>query len=120
MNFAKLGINSKVISIVSVNTSDCQDADGNVNEEVGKQFLENLTNYPNWIMVKDTHNNVSIGATYLEDEDTFKAKKPNASWGYNSATNEWEAPVARPEGAENWDEANQVWKTYNTETQTWS
>ena len=120
MNFAKLGINSKVISIVSVNISDCQDADGNVNEEVGKQFLENLTNYPNWIMVKDTHNNVSIGATYLEDEDTFKGKKPFASWTYNSSSNQWEAPVAKPDDAEKWDEDNQAWLTWNTETETWS
>jgi hypothetical protein len=120
MNFAKIGFNSKVIAMVSVDTSDCQDADSNVSEEVGKQFLENLTNYPNWLMVKDTHTNVGIGSTYLEDQDVFKAKKPFASWTYNSSSNEWEAPVNRPEGAEKWNEDNQTWLTWNTETETWS
>mgnify|MGYP001185417115 CR=1 FL=1 len=120
MKFVKLGFNSKVISIISVNNSDCQDADGNISEVVGKQFLEHLTNYPNWVMIKDTHNGYSIGSTYFEDEDVFKPKKPFASWTYNSSSNEWEAPVTRPDGAEKWDEDNQTWLSWNTETEVWS
>lgn len=110
MKFAKLGFNAKVISIISVNNSDCQDADGNISEVVGKQFLERLTNYPNWVMVKDTHNTVGIGHTYLEDEDVFKPKQPYPSWTYNSATNQWEAPVARQNADDDvWNEETQSW-----------
>jgi len=109
MKFAKLGFNSKVIAIIAVNTSDCQDASGNVSEIVGKQFLESLTNYPNWVMVKDTHNTFGIGHTYLEDEDVFKPKKPFDTWTYNSTDNVWEAPVAREDNQDYWNDATQSW-----------
>ena len=109
MNFAKLGINSKVTQVIAVNDSDCHDAEGNVDAEIGRQFLENLTGYPNWVMIKDTHETWGIGSTYLEDEDIFKPKQPYPSWSYNSATNKWEAPVPRPEDKDVWDEDNQTW-----------
>ena len=121
IQFAKLGFNAKVISIISVNNSDCQDADGNISEAVGKQFLERLTNYPNWVMVKDTHNTVGIGHTYLEDEDVFKPKpRQYASWIYNSTTNEYEPPIASVDGQDKWDEENQKWLSWDEATNTWS
>lgn len=109
MNFAKLGINSKVTQVIAVNDIDCHDAEGNIDAEIGRQFLENLTGYPNWVMIKDTHETWGIGSTYLEDEDIFKPKQPYPSWSYNNATNKWEAPVSRPEDKDVWDEDNQTW-----------
>jgi len=109
MKFAKLGFNSKVINVISVNDSDCYDAQNNIDAEIGRQYLENLTNYPNWVMIKDTHNTWGIGHTYLEDEDVFKPKQPYPSWTYNSATNVWEAPVVRPTDRDVWDESTQSW-----------
>ena len=50
----------------------------------------------------------------------FKGKKPFSSWTYNSSLNQWEAPVAKPDDAEKWDEDNQTWLTWNTETEVWS
>ena len=47
-HYAKLGINSKVIAVHVVADKDCQNADGIEDEEVGRQFLENIHNWPLW------------------------------------------------------------------------
>ena len=47
-HYAKLGINSKVINVEVVANSDCQNADGVEDEEVGRQFLERIHNWPLW------------------------------------------------------------------------
>ena len=43
-HFAKLGINSKVMSVEVVADKDCKNADGVEDEEVGRQFLERIHN----------------------------------------------------------------------------
>ena len=48
-HYAKLGINSKVIAVHVVADKDCQNADGIEDEEVGRQFLERIHNYPLWV-----------------------------------------------------------------------
>ena len=45
-HYAKLGINNKVIAVHVVADKDCQNADGIEDEEVGRQFLERIHNYP--------------------------------------------------------------------------
>ena len=57
-HYAKLGINSKVIAVNVVNDSDCLNADGIEDEEVGRQFLERIHNWPLW---KKTSYNTSRG-----------------------------------------------------------
>ena len=47
-HYAKLGINSKVIAVHVVADKDWQNADGIEDEEVGRQFLENIHNWPLW------------------------------------------------------------------------
>ena len=47
-HFAKLGLNSKVISVVVVADEDCQNGDGLEDETVGIQFLERLFGWPLW------------------------------------------------------------------------
>ena len=41
-HYAKLGANNKVIGVHVVNDSDCQNASGVEDEEVGRQFLERI------------------------------------------------------------------------------
>ena len=41
-HYAKLGANNKVIAVHVVADSDCQNADGIEDEEVGRQFLERI------------------------------------------------------------------------------
>ena len=131
-HYAKLGINSKVINVEVVADKDCRNADGIEDEEVGRQFLERIHNWPLW---KRTSYNTSggqhklggtpfrgnyagIGMTYDEDNDIFIAKKPYASWVLNTAEARWQSPIGdAPELSDaektthryDWDEANGSW-----------
>ena len=113
-HYAKLGINSKVIAVHVVADKDCKNADGIEYEEVGRQILENIFNWPLW---KKTSYNTSrnkhtsgddskafrgnyagIGMIYDEDNNIFITKKPYPSWVLDTATASWESPIgAAPE-----------------------
>ena len=133
-HYAKLGINSKVISVEVVANSDCENADGVEDEEVGRQFLERIHNWPLW---KKTSYNTSgnkhksgddskafrgnyagIGYTYDEDNDIFMPTKPYTSWVLNTAEARWQSPIGdAPELSEDekethrydWNESGQSW-----------
>jgi len=108
-HFAKLGANNKVIAVHVVNNSDCLNADGVEDEEVGRQFLERIHHWPLWKKTSyNTHNNThnsgdnskalrgnyaGIGMTYDEDNDIFIPKKPYASWVLNTSEARWQSPV---------------------------
>ena len=133
-HYAKLGINSKVIAVHVVADKDCQNADGIEDEEVGRQFLENIHNWPLW--KKTSYNTLAnkhssgddskalrgnyagIGMIYDEDNDIFINKKPYASWVLDVPTASWKSPIGdAPELEEaerlthryEWDEANGSW-----------
>ena len=143
-HFAKIGLNNKVIEVVSVDNSVLLDADGVESEVNGIQFLKELTHWPIWKQtsyntLNGEHklggtpirkNYAGIGQTYDEDKDAFIPPKPKAypSWVLNETTCKWEPPIEKPSGetAENrhiWDEENQQWNqqsfTYNETTQRW-
>ena len=108
-HYAKLGANNKVIAVHVVNDSDCQNASGVEDEEVGRQFLERIHSWPLWKKTSyntshNTHksgdnskavrgNYAGIGMTYDEDNDIFISKKPYASWTLNVAEARWQSPV---------------------------
>ena len=73
--FCKIGFNAKVLNTIEVSDADCQDADGNIDQETGRQFLEAMTNYPNWIL-EPTGLKVraSKGSTWDEDQECFIPK----------------------------------------------
>ena len=132
-HFAKLGINSKVIAVHVVDNKDCQNADGIEDEEVGRQFLERIHNYPLWKQTSyntknNTHssgdnskalrgNYASIGMTYDEDNDIFLPKKPHASWVLNISEARWQSPIGDDPGDADesageyyeWNESEQSW-----------
>ena len=103
-HYAKLGINSKVIGVEVVANTDCQNADGIEDEEVGRQFLQRIHNWPLWKKTSyNTYggqhrdggtplrgNYAGIGMTYDEDNDMFLPKKPHASWVLNVAEARWQ------------------------------
>ena len=129
-SFAKIGLNSKVIEVLSVNNEVLKDADGIEQENIGIDFLTKLTGYPIWKQtsyntVGGVHNNggtplrknhAGIGYTYDEDRDAFIPPKPFNSWILNEDTCYWEAPVAKPttELEENqyysWNESTLTWE----------
>ena len=108
-HYAKLGINSKVIAVHVVADKDCQNADGIEDEEVGRQFLENIHNWPLWKKTSyntsgNKHNSgddskafrgnyAGIGMIYDEDNDIFISKKPYTSWVLNTAEARWQSPI---------------------------
>ena len=92
-HYAKLGINSKVIAVHVVADTDCQNADGIEDEEVGRQFLENIHNWPLW-------------------------KKTSYNTAKYNAEARWQSPIGdAPELSEaealthvyNWNETEQSW-----------
>ena len=109
-SFAKIGLNGKVIEVLSVVNEVLHDANGIEQESIGIDFLTKLTGYPIWVQTSyntygGVHNNggtplrknhAGIGMTYDEDRDAFIAPKPFNSWILNEDTCLWEAPVSMP------------------------
>ena len=124
-NFAKIGMNGKVIEIQSVNNEILHDSNGVEQEVNGIDFLTKLTGWSIWKQTSyntygGVHNNAGtpfrknyagIGYTYDEDRDAFIPKKPFNSWVLNETTCLWEAPVAKLDDGQNynWNEENQSW-----------
>jgi len=109
-SFAKIGLNSKVIEVLSVHNNVLKDSNRVEQEVNGIDFLTKLTGYPVWKQTSyNTHggvhnnggtplrkNHAGIGYTYDETRDAFIAPKPFNSWILNEDTCLWNAPVAMP------------------------
>ena len=124
-SFAKIGLNSKVIEVLSVNNEVLKDSNGVEQESIGIDFLTKLTGYPIWKQTSyNTHggvhdnngiplrkNHAGIGYTYDEDRDAFIPPKTFNSWVLNEDTCLWNAPVSKPEDNNiyNWNESTLTW-----------
>ena len=124
-SFAKIGLNSKVIQVVSVHNNELLDSNGVEQENIGIQFLESTTGWALWKKTSyNTYagehklgrtplrkNHASIGMTYDENRDAFIPKKLYNSWTLNETTCRWDPPVAYPTDGQtyNWNEENQQW-----------
>ena len=124
-SFAKIGLNNKVIEVLSVNNEVLKDSNGVEQETIGVDFLTKLTGYPVWKQTSYNTNGgvhssggtplrknfAGIGYTYDEDRDAFIPKKPFNSWILNETTCLWEAPVALPdtENRYTWNETTTTW-----------
>src|SRR6056300_286197 len=137
-HFAKLGTNSKVIQVLTLNNSDMLNADGVEDESVGQQYLETHNNWPAQMWIQTSYNTqggqhkdggtpfrgnyAGIGYEWDEDNQIFWPKKPYASWksplvDAPALTAEQEAqntPVDENTPATNawiyiWNEENTTW-----------
>jgi hypothetical protein len=124
-SFAKIGLNSKVIEVLSVNNEALKDSNGIEQEVNGIDFLTKLTGWAIWKQTSyntqgGVHNNngtplrknhAGIGYTYDEDRDAFIPPKTYNSWILNETTCLWEAPVAYPTDNEKytWNELTLDW-----------
>ena len=124
-SFAKIGLNNKVIEVLSVVNEVLHDSNGVEQEVIGIDFLTKLTGYPVWKQTSyNTHggvhdnggtplrkNHAGIGYTYDEDRDAFITNKPFNSWVLNESTCLWESPIPYPQDNNkyNWNEQNQSW-----------
>ena len=129
-HFAKIGLNSEVIEVLSVHNDVLKDANGDEQEALGLDFLTKLTGWAIW---KQTSYNTRSGVhklggtpfrknfageglTYDEARDAFIHKQPYPSWILNETTCRWDSPVPQPslpdpDGKVKWDEENQAWVT---------
>ena len=134
-HFAKIGVNSKVLSVLTLDNKDLLNADGVEDESVGQQYLEKHNNWPAqmWIQTSYTtshgkHNSgdnskalrgnyAGVGHTWDEDNNLFHSKKPYANWVLNTSEARWQSPIgdAPDLGAEStthyhdWNELSQSW-----------
>ena len=124
-SFAKIGLNSKVIEVLSVHNNVLKDSNGVEQEVNGIDFLTKLTGYPIWKQtsyntkggVHDNggtplrKNHAGIGYTYDETRDAFIAPKLFNSWILNEDTCLWNPPVAMPTDGEKytWNELTLSW-----------
>jgi len=124
-SFAKIGLNNKVIEVLSVHNNELKDSNGIEQEVNGIDFLTKLTGYPVWKQTSyntyggihsfgDTplrKNYAGLGMIYDENRDAFIPKKPFNSWILNETTCLWEAPVAMPinDNKYNWNESTLTW-----------
>jgi hypothetical protein len=124
-SFAKIGLNNKVIEVLSVVNEVLHDSNGIEQEVIGIDFLTKLTGYPVWKQTSyNTHggvhdnngiplrkNHAGIGYTYDETRDAFIAPKPFNSWILNEDTCLWNAPVAKPidDNKYSWNEQTLSW-----------
>jgi len=135
--FAKIGMNSKVLTVLTCGAGDMLNGDGVEDEKVGQQYLEKHNNWPRemWIQTdKNTRggkhtsgdnskafrgNYAWIGAIWDEDNNIFYSKKPYDSWVLNVEKAQWQSPIGdEPDlTAEQvtarhwykWNEANKSW-----------
>jgi len=124
-SFAKIGLNSKVIEVLSVHNNVLKDSNGIEQEVNGIDFLTKLTGWAIWKQTSyNTHggvhdnngtpfrkNHAGIGYTYDEDRDAFIPPKPFNSWILNEDTCLWNAPVSYPTDGETytWNESTLTW-----------
>jgi hypothetical protein len=124
-SFAKIGLNGKVIEVLSVVNEVLHDSNGVEQEAIGIDFLTKLTGWAIWKQtsyntIGGIHtnngtpfrkNHAGIGYTYDEDRDAFIPPKSYPSWILNESTCLWEAPVAYPQDDNkySWNEQTLSW-----------
>jgi hypothetical protein len=137
-HFAKLGANSKVIQVLTLNNGDMLNADGVEDESVGQQYLERHNNWPAqmWIQTSyNTHggkhssgddskalrgNYAGIGYIWDEDNNLFYPKKPYASWVLNTTTASWHSPIGdAPDDLTDEEKAANTHYVWNEGTGAW-
>ena len=110
-HFAKLGVNSRVLQVLTLNNGDMLNADGVEDESVGQQYLERHNNWPAQMWIQTSYNTsqnkhssgdnskafrgnyAGIGYILDEDNNLFYPKKPYASWVLNTTTATWHSPI---------------------------
>ena len=120
-HFAKLGANSKVIQVLTLDNKDMLNADGVEDESVGQQYLQLHNNWPAEMWIQTSYNTkrnkhftrneedvmvesadqskalrgnyAGIGYIWDEDNNIFWHPKPYPSWVKDIATATWKSPI---------------------------
>ena len=117
-HFATLNGNNEVINVEVVNNAVITDSNGDEQEQLGIDFLEQIHG-GGGVTYKQTSYNESIrknlaqiGGTYDATKDAFISIKPFNSWVLHPSTCKWESPTAYPSDGKPyvWDESSTSWK----------
>ena len=110
-HFAKIGMSSKVIAVLTLDNKDMLNADGVEDESVGQQYLERHNNWPAQMWIQTSYNTsqgthksgdnskafrgnyAGIGYIWDEDNNLFYPKNPYPSWVLNTTTATWHSPI---------------------------
>ena len=122
-HFAKIGLNSEVMEVLSVHNDVLKDANGDEQEALGLDFLTKLTGWAIWKQTSYNDNMrvnyAAIGeSVYYPELDAFIADCPHASWTLNAETKRWEAPTPDPGSflmEYDWNESTLSWELTPTE-----
>ena len=106
---AKIGMNGKVLQVLTLNDEDMLDSNDVPNETVGQQYLETHNNWPAQMWIQTSYNTsqnqhktggtpfrgnyAGIGYEWDEENQIFWRKKPYPSWVKNITTATWESPI---------------------------
>ena len=134
-HFAKLGANSKVIAVLTLNNGDMLNSEGVEDERVGQQYLERHNNWPAQMWIQTSYNTqagthkkggtplrgtyAGIGYTWDEDNNIFYSKKPYPSWVLNTTTATWHSPIGDAPALTAEQEAAGTFYTWNEGTGAW-
>ena len=137
-HFAKLGSNSKVIQVLTLDNKDMLNADGVEDEKVGQQYLEQHNNWPAQMWIQTSYNTrggkhnsgddskalrgnyAGIGYTWDEDNNIFYPKTPYASWVLNTTTATWHSPIGdAPDDLTDEEKAADTYYVWNEDGKSW-
>ena len=134
-HFAKLGSNSKVIQVLTLNNGDMLNADGVEDETVGQQYLERHNNWPAQMWIQTSYNTsngthtlggtplrgnyAGIGYTWDEDNNIFYSKSPYPSWVLNTTTASWDSPIGDAPDLTDEEKAARTHYEWNEGTGAW-
>jgi len=115
-HFARLGKGNIVEQVVVVHNNVITDANGQEQEQLGVDFLNNMYGTNDVWKQTSYHgsfrkNYAGLGFRYDQTRDAFIEPKPFPSWTLNEETCQWEAPVVKPDDGQiyDWNEENQQW-----------
>mgnify|MGYP003137983579 CR=1 FL=1 len=119
-HFARLGKGNIVEQVVVVHNNVITDANGQEQEQLGVDFLNNMYG-TNDVWKQASYNSsfrknfASVGFKYDQYRDAFIEPKPFPSWTLNETTCQWEPPVAKPDDNQlyTWNEENQQWEVFD-------
>jgi hypothetical protein len=110
-HFAKIGMNGKVIQVLTMDNEEMKDTDGNEVEAKGQEWLERHNNWPAQMWIQTSYNTIAnkhrsgddskafrgnyagIGYEWDEENNIFWPKKPHASWTKDLSTASWKSPI---------------------------
>jgi hypothetical protein len=143
-HFSKIGMNGKVIAVLTLDNKDMLNADGVEDETVGQQYLERHNNWPSQMWIQTSYNTrggkhydnktgelsedqskalrgnyAGKGMIWDEDNNIFYPKKPYASWVLNTTTATWHSPIGDAPDLTDDQEENDSYYEWNEDSQTW-